>query len=90
MANHKSALKKYYRDEKRRMINKIDRSKMKNLIKSFIKKLNTGNLDEAKAMFSQVISRIDKSIGKGTIHRKTGARYKSRLTLHARKAGVEL
>ncbi|MGD2087497.1 MAG: 30S ribosomal protein S20 [Candidatus Aminicenantes bacterium] len=90
MANHKSAIKKYVRDEKRRMINKMNRTKMKSRIKAFMRKLDAGQTEEAKALFPQVISRIDTTIRKGTIHRNTGARYKSRLTLRARKAGLEV
>ena len=90
MANHKSAIKKYIRDEKRIMVNKVNRTKMKNRIKAFMKKLDDGQTDEAKALFTRVISRIDTTIRKGTIHKKTGARYKSRLTLRARKAGLEV
>jgi small subunit ribosomal protein S20 len=88
MANHKSAIKKYIRDEKRRMVNKVNRSKMKNRIKLFLKKLDDGQMEEAKTLFPRVISRIDTTIRKGTIHRNTGARYKSRLTQRARKAGL--
>ena len=90
MANHKSAIKKTLRDEQRRMVNRMNRSKMKNRIKSFIKKLDAGQMEDAKALFPQVLSRIDKTIAKGTIHKKTGSRYKSRLTLRARKAGLQL
>ncbi len=90
MANHKSAIKKNMRDEKRRVVNRMNRSKMKNRIKTLLKKLNEGQTEEAKSLFSQVISRIDTTIRKGTIHKKTGARYKSRLTLRARKAGLEV
>ena len=90
MANHKSAIKKYIRDEKRRLVNRVDRSKMKNRVKSFLKKLNEGQMEEAKALFPGVISRIDATIRNGTIHKKTGARYKSRLTLRARKAGLQV
>jgi small subunit ribosomal protein S20 len=90
MANHKSAIKKTMRDEQRRMINRMNRSKMKNRIKSFLKKLDAGQLEDAKTQFPQVLSRIDKTIAKGTIHKKTGSRYKSRLTIRARKAGLQL
>lgn len=90
MANHKSAIKKYIRDEERRMVNKVNRTKMKNRIKAFMKKLNEGQTEEAKALFPGVISRIDTTTRKGTIHKKTGARLKSRLTLRARKAGLQV
>ncbi len=88
MAKHKSALKKYLRDEKVRLVNRMNRSKMKNRIKLFIKKLGVGDNEAAKAMYPEMISRIDKSVTKGTIHKKTGSRYKSRLTLRLKKAGV--
>lgn len=90
MANHKSALKKYIRDEKRRMMNRMNRSKMKNKVKLLIKKLDAGDTEEAKKIFPQVISRIDKTVTKGTLHHKTGSRYKSRLTIRMRKAGIEV
>jgi small subunit ribosomal protein S20 len=90
MANHKSAIKKYVRDEKRRMINRMNRSKMKKRIKLFIKQLNANQLEEAKNLFPKVMSIIDSTTRKGTIHKKTAGRYKSRLTLRARKAGVEV
>lgn len=89
MAKHKSALKKYLRDEKIRLINRMNRSKMKNRIKLFIKKLGAGDKEAAKALYPEMIARIDKSVAKGTIHKKTGSRYKSRLTLRMKKAGVE-
>jgi small subunit ribosomal protein S20 len=90
MANHKSAIKKFVRDEQRRMVNRMNRTKMKNRIKAFMKKLDSGQTEEAKALFPGVISRIDTTIRKGIIHKNTGARYKSRLTLRARKAGLEV
>lgn len=89
MANHKSAVKKYKRDEKKRLINKMNRSKMKNKIKKFKKDIEAGNIDEAKKIFPQVISIIDKTVSKGTLHKKTGSRYKSRLTVLLGKTGTE-
>jgi len=88
MANHKSAIKKYVRDEKKNAINRMNRSKMKTKIKLFLKYLSTKQNEKAMELFPAVISVIDKTIRKGTIHLKTGSRYKSRLTLHARKVGL--
>lgn len=87
MANHKSAIKKYRRDEKKRLINKMNKTKMKNKIKKFRKDIEAGKIEEAKALFPQVISVIDKSNTKGTIHQKTASRYKSRLTALLNKSG---
>ena len=90
MANHKSAIKKNLRDEKKRVINKMNRSKMRNRIKALHKNVSAGNLEEAKTLFPKVLSIIDKTVIKGTIHKKTGSRYKSRLSLLMRKSGVEI
>jgi len=90
MANHKSALKKHRRDQKKRMINKINRSKMRNKIKLLKRELAENKLDEAKALFPNVMSIIDRTIIKGTLHKKTGSRYKSRLSLLMRRSGAEI
>ncbi len=90
MANHKSALKKHRRDLTRRLINKGNRSKMRNKIKLLRKQIDTGNLEEAKKLFPDVVSTIDRTISKGTIHENTGSRYKSRLSLLMKKSGVEI
>jgi small subunit ribosomal protein S20 len=90
MANHKSALKQHVRDEKRRVINRMNRSKMKNRIKTLLKKLDAGELEDAKTLFPQIVSRIDKTVTKGTLHKKTGSRYKSRLSHRMKKAGIEI
>lgn len=87
MANHKSAIKKYKRDEKKRMINKANRSKMKNKIKKFTNMVNSSELEQAESFFPGLCSTIDKTVSKGVIHKRTGARYKSRLShlLHKSK-----
>ena len=90
MANHKSALKKHRRDQTRRMINKGNRTRMRNKIKLLRQQIDTGNLEDAKNLYPDVMSTIDKNISKGTIHQNTGSRYKSRLSLLLKKSGVEI
>jgi len=79
MANHESAVKKHRQDEKKRMVNRSNRSKMKNKIKTLKKKISTGAKDDAAKMLPETLAIIDKTIRKGTIHKNTGSRYKSRL-----------
>jgi len=79
MANHDSAEKKHRQDEKKRMVNRVNRSKMKNKIKALKRKFAAGQKDEATKMLPEVIAIIDTTIRKGTIHKNTGSRYKSRL-----------
>ena len=86
MAVHKSAIKKHRRDETRRMINKMVRTKMRTKIKGFRAKIEAGELEEAQKMFPEVLSVIDKTVSKGTIHSSTGSRYKSRLSLLLKKS----
>ncbi len=88
MANHKSAIKKYLRDEKKNFINRMNRSKMRNKIKLLNRKLEAGEAEVVKSLFPKVMSIIDKTVIKGTIHKKTASRYKSRGTLRVRKAGI--
>ncbi len=79
MANHDSAVKKHRQDEKRRMVNRVNRSKMKNKIKALRRKFAAGQKDEAAKLLPETIAIIDSTIRKGTIHKNTGSRYKSRL-----------
>ena len=89
MANHKSAIRKHRRDEKRRMINKMNRTKMKNRIKLLRRQAAEGNTEQLKELLPKVVSIIDKTVTKGTIPQNTGSRYKSRLHNLVRKAGIE-
>ena len=81
MANHKSALKRVRQNEKRKEINRSNRSKLR----TSIKKLRTAVAGQDKAsgdLLLSSVSLIDKAVNKGIIHRNTAARHKSRLTKH--------
>ena len=64
MANHKSAIKKYLRDEKKNLINRMNRSKMRNKIKLLNRKLETGETESVKSLFPMVMSIIDKTVNR--------------------------
>ena len=80
MANHKSAEKRIRQNEKRRAMNRANKSSMRTEIKKLRSALALGDAAAAKELLPQVISLIDKSIQKGVIHRNAAARHKSRLT----------
>jgi small subunit ribosomal protein S20 len=80
MANHKSAEKRIRQNEKRRAINRGNRSRMRTEIKKLRSALQLGDAKGAQQMLSSIVSVIDKSIQKGVLHRNAAARYKSRLT----------
>jgi small subunit ribosomal protein S20 len=82
MAHTKSAIKKIRHDEKRRLINKRNSSKLRTGIKKFRALLDKKNKEELQKVFPQTLSLIDKSVHKKVILQNTAARLKSRLTRH--------
>ena len=83
MPNHKSAEKRVRQNEKRRVINRGHKTKVRTYIKKMRAALDTGNSDEIQKVLPVAISVIDKSVQKGVLHKNAAARYKSRLTVQA-------
>lgn len=79
MPNTKSALKNLRKSEKRRLGNKAVKSATKTYIKKFLKLLEAGNIEEARAFLSEVYKRVDMAVSKGVFHKNKAARIKSRL-----------
>ena len=86
MPNHKSAEKRVRQSEKRRVINRSHRTKVRTYIKKVRAALDSGKSDEIQSVLPETISVIDKSVQKGVMHKNAAARYKSRLTLKANQA----
>jgi small subunit ribosomal protein S20 len=80
MANHPSALKRYRQSQKRRLINQMNRHKLKTQMKRLRAALTTGKAADAKTLLPETFSLIDRSVQKGVIKKNTARRYKSRLT----------
>ena len=55
-------------------------SSLKTSIRKFEDSLKAGNIDEAKALYRKAASMLDKAAAKGTLHKNTAARKKSRLS----------
>ena len=85
MPNHKSAEKRVRQNEKRRVINRGNRTK----VRTYIKKLRTAldSKQNVEQVLPETISVIDKAVQKGVLHANAAARYKSRLTVRANNAG---
>ncbi len=77
MAHHKSAKKRIRQNEKRRLRNQSTRSKINTLSKKVLK---SKDKEEAMKLLREAVAFIDKSAGKGILHKNTAARRKSRLT----------
>ncbi|MCI5167957.1 MAG: 30S ribosomal protein S20 [Candidatus Electrothrix sp. GM3_4] len=80
MANHKSAVKRHKQSQERRMRNRINKSKMSTAVRRVEEALVAGVEDAAQEALNIAIPVIQKTAGKGTIHKKTASRKISRLT----------
>jgi small subunit ribosomal protein S20 len=81
MADHKSALKRVRQTIKRTAQNRSMRADLRTIIKKFRLLQESGNIEQARDAYTDVQKNIDKAITKGILHKRTGARYKSRLAL---------
>ncbi len=86
MPNHKSAEKRMRQNEKRRAINRGNRTKVRTYIKKLRTVLDSGKAEEINSVLPEAMSVIDKSVQKGVLHANAAARYKSRLTVRANQA----
>ena len=85
MANHKSAEKRDRQSKVRRMRNRVNKTRMKSVIRSFEEAVASGSVEDARAALKVAVPVIEKTANKGTIHRRTAARKVSRLTLSINK-----
>ena len=86
MAHHLSAKKRIRQTAKRTLRNRALRSATRTAIKKFRLLLEQGGPENLKTAYPGVQKMIDKAVTKGILHRKTAARYKSRLALEMAKA----
>jgi small subunit ribosomal protein S20 len=89
MPNHKSAEKRMRQNEKRRQINRSNRSRLRTEIKRLRAALEEGTKDGVTETYASTVSAIDKAVNKGVLHRNAAARYKSRLTAHVNDLGTK-
>jgi small subunit ribosomal protein S20 len=87
MPNHKSAEKRVRQNEKRREVNRGNRSRLRTGIKRLRAVLESGDAGSAQTLLPETVSLIDKAVQKGVLHRNAAARYKSRLTVRAGQSG---
>ena len=80
MANHFSALKRARQTEKKTQVNRNNRSRLRTALRGLRESIAAGDKKAAETSFRETVSVIDKAIQKGTIHKNTAARYKSRLS----------
>lgn len=80
MANHKSAEKRFRRDEKRRVLNHQRISRIRTFIKKVEKAIISGVKTDAQSALKEAMPEAMKGITKGLVHKNTVARKLSRLS----------
>jgi small subunit ribosomal protein S20 len=78
LANTASALKRMRQNERRRLRNRVVRSRVRTAVKTARTALGT-TATEARTLVSDAIRALDKAVTKGIIHPNTAARKKSAL-----------
>jgi len=79
LANNKSARKRIRVAEAKRQRNRPYRSACRTLVKKAELTIRDGDMDAAQDAVVRAVSMLDRTAGKGIIHRNNAARRKSRL-----------
>jgi len=79
MANLASAEKRNRQNERNRAANRARRSRLKSDTRRLLDAVSAGDAAKAADALHTVTKRLDQTAAKGTLHRNTAARRKSRL-----------
>lgn len=90
MPHHKSAEKALRQSEKRRLRNRMFKSRVKTEIKRFLEYLNAGKLEEAEKQLRVAQSLLHKGVSKGIFHRNKAANKISKLFAKFNQAKAKL
>ena len=85
MANTPGAKKAIRKIQRRTEVNKARRSRVRTYIRKFEEALEAGDAGVAKGAFVQAQSELMRAVGKGVVHKNTGARKVSRLAAQLKK-----
>ncbi len=85
MANHKSAVKRNNQAQAARLRNKMNRTKMKTIVRKLDEAVAAGTEDVAKVVLKEATSVIARTASKGTIHKRNASRKISRLAKRVNK-----
>ena len=80
MPNHKSAEKRMRQSERRRQINRGNRTRVRGQIKKLRSAIEAGSKADLGTLLPETVSIIDKAVQKGVLHKNAAARQKARLT----------
>ncbi len=86
MATNKSTLKRERQSQKRRLKNRMVKSRIHTTFRRVVAAIHENNREKVEALFRDYMSFVDKAVKKGIIHKNNAARKKSRLALKIKKA----
>jgi len=76
---HTSALKEARKNQKRQIVNRAVKSRIKTAVKKYEAALSEKNIEKAEISMREISSILDKSAKKNIVRRKTASRKISRL-----------
>lgn len=79
MANHVSSLKRARQTERKTAVNRANKSRIRGSLRALREALLKGDAKGVTEQYQATVSALDKSVQKGTLHKNTASRYKSRL-----------
>lgn len=89
MANHVSSLKRARQTERKTVVNRANKSRVRGSLRSLREAIQKGDLKAAQEQYSKTASALDKSVQKGILHANTASRYKSRLNARVKALATQ-
>ena len=77
----KSVLKNIRQTERRTVVNRTNRTAVRNAVKKLRNLIAAGNLEEARRLLPETHATLDRAIQQRVLYENTANRYKSRLSL---------
>jgi small subunit ribosomal protein S20 len=88
MPSIKTVERQMRRSERRREVNARNLSRLRSQVKNLRSAISDKDSETIEKLVPQTYSTIDRMVKKGSIHQKTGDRYKSRLSKQAAVVNV--
>ncbi len=79
MPNKSSAAKRQRQSERRRLRNRMIRSRIRGSSRRFVEIIRDNKKDESGLQYKELASLIDRAVSKGVYHKNMAARKKSRM-----------
>ena len=87
MANIKSQIKRNRQNEKKRVLNRVDRGRARTFVKKARLSVESSDQVESTSAVRVAVSALDKAASKGVLHKNNAASRKSRLMKRLARSG---